>query len=670
MWRTWDYGKDNHEAINNAIVNFDWEKAFSNINVRTQVKLFNETLTSIFMNSVSNKLIIVDDRNPPLVTENIKKLLKDKSKFYTQCIKNGREEGDYKKLLNITTNITTEISNSKKNYFDNLTEKLCDPKLNRKAYWSILKSFTNWKKVPIIPPLLINDHFVTKLNEKANYFNEFFVNKCSLINNHSKLPLNRDSVTTSLLSSVSIKESDILSILKSLDTNKAHGHDDISIRMLKLSSKSILKPLKLLFENCLRIGIFPDQWKKANIVSIHEKGDEQLLKNYRPISLLPICGNVFERMIFNDLFKYFKDNNPLSSHQSGFIPGDSCVQQLTAITHEIYKSFDCSPSLEVRGVFLDISKAFDKVWYDGLLCNLKLDGINGGLLKLIERFSLDRHQRVVLNGKTSKWNKITVGVPQGSILGPLFFLIYINELSCSPKLFANDTSLFSVIKNVNETAKKLNKNLENISKWAHQWKMPFNPDPTKMAKEVLFSRKKSKVIHPNLTFIGKDVHSSFFQKHLGLVLDSKLNFDMHLKETISIVNNGIALLKKLRYSIPRKPLLSIYKTFLRPHLDYCDVIYDKPRNEKFIDTLESIQYNATLAITVAIKGTSKEKFYNDLGLEYLRDRPWIRRRCLFHRISNLHSPKYLYDIIPPATRSYTTINNKNIPSFNAGQYIL
>ena len=175
MWRTWDYGKDNHEAINNAIVNFDWEKAFSNINVRTQVKLFNETLTSIFMNSVSNKLIIVDDRNPPLVTENIKKLLKDKSKFYTQCIKNGREEGDYKKLLNITTNITTEISNSKKNYFDNLAEKLCDPKLNWKAYWSILKSFTNWKKVPIIPPLLINDHFVTNFNEKANYFNDFFL---------------------------------------------------------------------------------------------------------------------------------------------------------------------------------------------------------------------------------------------------------------------------------------------------------------------------------------------------------------------------------------------------------------------------------------------------------------------------------------------------------------
>ena len=139
---TWDYGKAHHEAINNVIANFDWEKAFSNINVHTQVKLFNEILTNIFTNFIPNKLITLDDRDPPWVTENIKKLLKDKSKLYKQYIKSERKEGDYEKLLNMTTNITTEIPNNKKNYFDNLAEKLCDP-INSKAYWSILKSFTN-----------------------------------------------------------------------------------------------------------------------------------------------------------------------------------------------------------------------------------------------------------------------------------------------------------------------------------------------------------------------------------------------------------------------------------------------------------------------------------------------------------------------------------------------
>ena len=138
----------------------------------------------------------------------------------------------------------------------------------------------------------------------------------------------------------------------------------------------------------------------------------------------------------------------------------------------------------------------------------------------------------------------------------------------------DDTFLFSVVQNVNETAVNLNKNLENINKWAQQWKMTFNRDPRKMAQEVLFSRKKSKVIRPFLIFNGKDVSRSESHKHLGLVFDTKLNFDMHLKGKILIINNGIALLRKLRHSFLRKPLLSMCKTFLRPHLDYCDYCND------------------------------------------------------------------------------------------------
>ena len=222
--------------------------------------------------------------------------------------------------------------------------------------------------------------------------------------------------------------------------------------MLKLSQKSILKPLKLIFENCLRTRLFPDQWKKANVVTIHKKGDKPLIENYRPVSLLPICGKIFERRIFNSLFNCFMENNLLSPHLSGFIPGDSCVQQLIFITHEIYNAFDCNPSLGVRGAFQDISKTFDKVWHDGLTYILKHNGINGDFLRLIESFLSDSYHRVVLNRQTSNRNKIKFGVPQGSILGPLFFLIYINDLfsevRCSAKLFADDTSLFSVVENV------------------------------------------------------------------------------------------------------------------------------------------------------------------------------------------------------------------------------
>ena len=265
----------------------------------------------------------------------------------------------------MTNNITTEISNSKKIYFDNLAKRLSDPKLNWKAYWGILKSFTNWKKVPIIPPLLINDQLVTKFNEKNYSFDEYHSNQCSITDNSSKSPMDQAPYTTSLLTSLDIKESDILNIQKSLDANKADGYGDISIRMLKLSRKSILKPLKRIFENFLRTRLFPNQWKKVSVVPIHKKDDKRLIENYRPISLLQICVKVFERLIFTE---------------------DSCVQQLISISHKIYNAFDCNPSLEVRDVFLDISKAFDKVWHKGLIYKLKRNSINGDLIRLIKLF--------------------------------------------------------------------------------------------------------------------------------------------------------------------------------------------------------------------------------------------------------------------------------------------
>ena len=265
----------------------------------------------------------------------------------------------------MTNNITTEISNSKKIYFDNLAKRLSDPKLNWKAYWGILKSFTNWKKVPIIPPLLINDQLVTKFNEKNYSFDEYHSNQCSITDNSSKSPMDQAPYTTSLLISLDIKESDILNIQKSLDANKADGYGDISIRMLKLSRKSILKPLKRIFENFLRTRLFPNQWKKVSVVPIHKKDDKRLIENYRPISLLQICVKVFERLIFTE---------------------DSCVQQLISISHKIYNAFDCNPSLEVRDVFLDISKAFDKVWHKGLIYKLKRNSINGDLIRLIKLF--------------------------------------------------------------------------------------------------------------------------------------------------------------------------------------------------------------------------------------------------------------------------------------------
>ena len=194
---------------------------------------------------------------------------------------------------------------------------------------------------------------------------------------------------------------------------------------------------------------------------------------------------------------------------------DSSISQLLCITHDIYQSLD--DGLETRAVFLDISKAFDKVWHEGLLFKLKQNGISGNFLNVITNFLYQRKQRVALNGQHSSWTNIKAMVPQGSILVPLFFFIYIKDLSdglsSNPKLFADDTSLFLVIHTINSTANDLNSDLMKISNWAFQWKMTFNPDPNKQAQEVIFSRKINKIDHPSLYFDQNLVKLSTHEHH-------------------------------------------------------------------------------------------------------------------------------------------------------------
>ena len=205
---------------------------------------------------------------------------------------------------------------------------------------------------------------------------------------------------------------------------------------------------------------------------------------------------------------------------------------MLCITHDIYQSFN--DGLETRAVFLDISKAFEKVWHEGLHYKLKQSGISGNLLNIIKDFLSLRKQGVVLNGQHSTGVNIEVGVPQGSILGLLFFLMYVNDLTSNTKLFAHDTSLFSVVQKINPTTTDLNSGLSETSDWTSQWKMNLIPDPNKQAQEVIFSRKINKINHSPLLFNQNLVKSSSTQKHLAMVLDTKLKsnlvFNLHPKK--------------------------------------------------------------------------------------------------------------------------------------------
>ena len=347
--------------------------------------------------------------------------------------------------------------------------------------------------------------FILNCKEKAKYFNDLFSNQCKPIKNNSVLP-NLTFLTEKRIDLIAIQNDEITSLIRNLNPNKATGSDGISGQMLLLCDNTVVLPLKIIFENILTTSAYPDLWKLANVTPIFKKGDKQQIKNYRPISLLPICGKIFEKIIFNNIYSYLNTNNLITENQSGFRPGDSTTNQLLYLVNIIHEAFEEKKSLETRAVFLDISKAFDKVWHEGLIFKLKQNGISGSLLKLFENYLKNRKQRVVLNGSYSDYSTIESGVLQGSVLGPLLFLLYINDLErniiSNIKFFADDTMLFATVKDPVITANNLNHDLDTICQWAYQWKMEFNPDPTKQATEVLFSHKKSSPDHPQLVFNG------------------------------------------------------------------------------------------------------------------------------------------------------------------------
>ena len=289
--------------------------------------------------------------------------LRNKFKLTKRYYSYSTEEN--KNLLTAKSNeCSNVIVETKKMYTNKLSRRLDDPSTMPKAYWSILNTFLNSKNIPYIHPLNVNGKLISNFEKKAELFNSHFASQCTPINNSSVFPP-LEYKTNERLTSVNMKEDDIY--LKNLNPEKAHRWDGISNRMIQLCGKAIVEPLRILFLSFLEEGVYPDDWKESNVVPIRKKDSKNLIK------LFTKC-------------------------QSGFLPGRSCIPQLFSITHEIYKSLDCNPSVNVRGTFIDISKAFDKVWHDGLISKPKSYGVENKLLNLIQNYLTNRQQCVLFNG--------------------------------------------------------------------------------------------------------------------------------------------------------------------------------------------------------------------------------------------------------------------------------
>ena len=301
------------------------------------------------------------------------------------------------------------------------------------------------------------------------------------------------------MNNITITEEDVSDILKTLDTSKASGPDFVSPRLLKEGKWSLARQLATLFNNSLHSSIFPSSWKLANIIPVFKKGDKSETSNYRPISLLSCIGKVFERCVFKYLHNYIITNILITSYQSGFTPKDSAVNQLINICNTFAKAVD--EGKEIRVISCDISKALDRVWHRGLLFKLRRMGISGPLLDWFQSYLSQRFQRVATEGCASEFLEIKAGVPQGSIIGPLLFLIYINdivdEIETNIRLFADDTTLHLVVDNPTRAADLLNSDLHKVHNWSKDWLVKFNPNKT---EELVISRKNYPTSSPTTIY--------------------------------------------------------------------------------------------------------------------------------------------------------------------------
>ena len=344
---------------------------------------------------------------------------------------------------------------------------------------------------------------------------------------------------------LTITSEEVFDSLQNLNISKSCGPDLINPRLLKEGAAVLKYSLTMIFKSSITRCDFLKTWKMANVTPIHKKDDKSLPSNYRPISLLSTVGKLLERCIHKHIYNYVMEHKLITSFQSGFIKNDSTTYQLLNLYHTFCEAVD--QEKEVRCVFCDISKAFDRVWHRGLLHKLSSIGIKGNVLRWFSSYLSKRSQRVVINGQASTWINVQAGVPQGSILGPLLFLPYINDIvnetNSNTRLFADDTSLYIpvIVESPVTAAQTLNSE--------------FNPAKT---LAMTITRKTNSPIYPTLYLDNTPIEETKTHKHLGLYLSSDCTWSEHITYICKTAWQRLNMLRGLKFKLKRYTLEKIY----------------------------------------------------------------------------------------------------------------
>ena len=416
-------------------------------------------------------------------------------------------------------------------------------------------------------------------------------------------------------------------------------------------SSEIAPSLSLIYRASLEQSVLPQDWKNALVVPIFKKGSRAHSSNYRPISLTCIVCKILEHIISTSIYQHLEENHIICRQQHGFRKRRSCETQLISTVHDFATTLNNGG--EVHAILLDLSKAFDTVPHNKLSHKLSSYGIRGQLLNWINAFLTDRKQQVVLNGETSQPQSVISGVPQGSVLGPLLFLCYINDIptvvKSKIKLYADDALLYRNI-NSDEDITILQQDLNSLSQWAKKWQMNFNPSKCECLRISNKSNLPNLTYHIDYTNIQQVEHA----KYLGVTIDQKLNWHEHINNVVKKGNSVLGFLRRNLTNCPIAVKSSCYQTYLRPVLEYASVVWS-PHYQTDIDRLEMVQRrSARFALNKKDRYASVTKMMESLGWPSLQSRRTNAKLIMFYKIINDIVDVDIDDnILVPVTCHYT-----------------
>ena len=553
---------------------------------------------------------------------------------------------NYNYYVNIRNRVKEETRKITKNKEKQIAR---DAKKNPKAFYQYISSKTKIKES--VSNLIGSDGKTTENDEQAaNVLLDFFSSVFTVEDNNTMPNFPKRDATD--LNLIQINEEQMYSALKQLNVSKSPGPDEIHPLVLNELASELAYPLMLLFNKTINEGKIPSFWKVAEVRPIFKKGSKSSPGNYRPVSLTSVVCKVFESFIRDALYDHLTSNNLLSLDQFGFCKGRSCLSQLLVTIHEWMDILD--KNLPLDAIYLDFSKAFDTVPHKRLLHKLKGYGINNNILSWIADFLQNRSHYVSVNGSSSERAPVTSGVPQGSVLGPILFIYYINdmpdEILCKLKMFADDAKTFRPMASLEDSI-TLQKCIYDLNQWSDDWLQKFNI-------------QKCNVMHlgrnnPNYSYniisngITHVLNSSCLEKDLGVYVDPELDFSNHISiQTKKARGLSGLLLRSIEFKY-KDILVPLFKSLIRPTLEYGNTVWN-PMLKKHINAIESVQRSYTKRIIGMgdLDYSSRLKELKLPSLEYRRFRGDLIE--MYKICNNVYDPKTvksLFEFAEPDNRT-------------------